>query len=138
MSLEDLMNSRAMRNFVRILILMGGAVAVIGVVLKLLSVVGAANLMVAGFGTLAVALLFLNALFPYKVKDDNLARNMRVGPIWNFAMRSTGMSLAALMIGVLFALLHWPGGKSLLLVGAAALVFSGLIWIYYLSQRNQF
>ena len=118
MSLEDLMNSRAMRNFVRILILMGGAVAVVGVVLKLLSVVGAANLM--------------------DVKDDNLARNMRVGPIWNFAMRSTGMSLAALMIGVLFALLHWPGGKSLLLVGAAALVFSGLIWIYYLSQRNQF
>ena len=138
MTFEELMETQAMRRFIVILIAMGGIVAAVGLVLKLLSIGGASNLMIVGFSTLAVSTLFLNVLFPYKVKDDNMAFNMEMEPIWNFSMRITGMSLTTLLIGVLFRLMHWPSSKTLLLIGAVALGASGLAWIYYRIQRNHF
>ena len=135
---EELMETQAMRRFIKILIMRGGVVAAVGLVLRVLSIESAPNLLIVGFGTLAVASLFLNVLFPYKVKDDNMAFNMQMEPIWNFSMRITGMSLTTLLIGVLFRMMHWPGGKTLLLIGAVALGASGILWIFYLIQRNQF
>ena len=138
MTFEELMETHAMRRFIVILIAMGGIVAAVGLVLKLLSIEGASNLMIVGFSTLAVSTLFLNVLFPYKVKDDNMAFNMEMEPIWNFSMRITGMSLTTLLIGVLFRLMHWPSAKTLLLIGAVALGASGIAWIYYRILRNHF
>ena len=43
----------------------------------------------------------------------------------------------ALLIGLLFAVSHWPGGGTLLIVGGGTLALSVLAWLWYLKRRKK-
>ena len=121
------------RKFMLELAVFGAFLTIVGLVLKLAGVPFNFSLFIVGIGTLAVVAFFLDKIFPYRSSDNSL----RLAPIWNFAMRLSGYTLAVLLMGLLFVMFHWPGGKMLLIVGLVAVVGCGLAWLFYLMQRNK-
>ena len=113
---------------------MGGAMLLVALVLKLAGVHYNDALLTVGFGTLAVVAFFLGQMFP---------GTYRVGaPLWKFAMTLTGYSLAAALIGVLFIIMHWPGGDKMMLIGVGCVAVCAIAWLVYLlyykkNKNNQ-
>ena len=104
--------------------IMGGALLFVALVLKLAGVHYNDALLTVGFGTLAVVAFFLGQMFP---------GTYRVGaPLWKFAMTLTGYSLAAALIGVLFIIMHWPGGDKMMLIGVGCVAVCAIAWLVYL------
>ncbi len=104
--------------------IMGGALLLVALVLKLAGVHYNDALLTVGFGTLAVVAFFLGQMFP---------GTHRVGaPLWKFAMTLTGYSLAAALIGVLFIIMHWPGGDKMMLIGVGCVAVCAIAWLVYL------
>ncbi len=104
--------------------IMGGALLFVALVLKLAGVHYNDALLTVGFGTLAVVAFFLGQMFP---------GTHRVGaPLWKFAMTLTGYSLAAALIGVLFIIMHWPGGDKMMLIGVGCVAVCAIAWLVYL------
>ena len=114
--------------------IMGGALLLVALVLKLAGVHYNDALLTVGFGTLAVVAFFLGQMFP---------GTYRVGaPLWKFAMTLTGYSLAAALIGVLFIIMHWPGGDKMMLIGVGCVAVCAIAWLVYLlyykkNKNNQ-
>ena len=114
--------------------IMGGAMLLVALVLKLAGVHYNDALLTVGFGTLAVVAFFLGQMFP---------GTYRVGaPLWKFAMTLTGYSLAAALIGVLFIIMHWPGGDKMMLIGVGCVAVCAIAWLVYLlyykkNKNNQ-
>ena len=114
--------------------IMGGALLLVALVLKLAGVHYNDDLLTVGFGTLAVVAFFLGQMFP---------GTHRVGaPLWKFAMTLTGYSLAAALIGVLFIIMHWPGGDKMMLIGVGCVAVCAIAWLVYLlyykkNKNNQ-
>ena len=114
--------------------IMGGALLLVALVLKLAGVHYNDALLTVGFGTLAVVAFFLGQMFP---------GTHRVGaPLWKFAMTLTGYSLAAALIGVLFIIMHWPGGDKMMLIGVGCVAVCAIAWLVYLlyykkNKNNQ-
>lgn len=104
--------------------IMGGVLLLVAFVLKLAGVHYNDALLTVGFGTLAVVAFFLGQMFP---------GTYRVGaPLWKFAMTLTGYSLAAALIGVLFIIMHWPGGDKMMLIGVGCVAVCAIAWLVYL------
>ena len=104
--------------------IMGGVLLLAALVLKLAGVHYNDALLTVGFGTLAVVAFFLGQMFP---------GTYRVGaPLWKFAMTLTGYSLAAALIGVLFIIMHWPGGDKMMLIGIGCVAVCAIAWLVYL------
>jgi len=122
--------SARLRRFMKMVAVMGGALVLVALVLKLAGVHYNDALLTTGFGTLAIVAFYLGKLFPAK-PDTPMAQ------IWNFGMTLTGYGLAAALIGLLFVLQHWPGGKMVLAIGGGSLLLTGLIWLYYFLRRNK-
>ena len=114
--------------------IMGGVLLLVALVLKLAGVHYNDALLTVGFGTLAVVAFFLGQMFP---------GTYRVGaPLWKFAMTLTGYSLAAALIGVLFIIMHWPGGDKMMLIGVGCVAVCAIAWLVYLlyykkNKNNQ-
>ena len=109
--------------------IMGGVLLLAALVLKLAGVHYNDALLTVGFGVLAIVALFLGSLFPAPADAP-------MNSIWNFAMRLTGYGAAVALMGALFVLQHWPGGKTMLAAGGIALLACGLVWLFYILKRN--
>ena len=122
--MNQITDSPKFRPFMLKVAIMGGALLLVALVLKLAGVHYNDALLTVGFGTLAVVAFFLGQMFP---------GTHRVGaPLWKFAMTLTGYSLAAALIGVLFIIMHWPGGDKMMLIGVGCVAVCAIAWLVYL------
>ena len=122
--MNPITDSPKFRPFMLKVAIMGGALLLVALVLKLAGVHYNDALLTVGFGTLAVVAFFLGQMFP---------GTHRVGaPLWKFAMTLTGYSLAAALIGVLFIIMHWPGGDKMMLIGVGCVAVCAIAWLVYL------
>ncbi len=136
--MEDFTTTPLFRTGMIVLAVLGLVVLAGGVVLKHLGWGDYELVIMAGSGLLIIFSAFLYALFPYHAKNDNMAKNMRLEPIWDFSMKVTGWSLAVVLLSVLFLIEGWPGSSTLLLLTGIVLVASGGCWLYYHVQKKQF
>jgi peptidoglycan/LPS O-acetylase OafA/YrhL len=130
--MNPITDSPKFRPFMLKVAIMGGALLLVALVLKLAGVHYNDALLTVGFGTLAVVAFFLGQMFP---------GTHRVGaPLWKFAMTLTGYSLAAALIGVLFIIMHWPGGDKMMLIGVGCVAVCAIAWLvyvlYYKKNKN--
>ena len=122
--MNPITDSPKFRPFMLKVAIMGGALLLVALVLKLAGVHYNDALLTVGFGTLAVVAFFLGQMFP---------GTHRVGaPLWKFAMTLTGYSLVAALIGVLFIIMHWPGGDKMMLIGVGCVAVCAIAWLVYL------
>ena len=122
--MNQITDSPKFRPFMLKVAIMGGALLIVALVLELAGVHYNDALLMVGFGTLAIVAFFLGQMFP---------GTYRVGaPLWKFAMTLTGYSLAAALIGLLFVIMHWPGGDKLMILGAGCLAICAIAWLVYL------
>lgn len=122
--MNPITDSPKSRPFMLKVAIMGGVLLLVAFVLKLAGVHYNDALLTVGFGTLAVVAFFLGQMFP---------GTYRVGaPLWKFAMTLTGYSLAAALIGVLFIIMHWPGGDKMMLIGVGCVAVCAIAWLVYL------
>lgn len=132
--MNPITDSPKFRPFMLKVAIMGGVLLLVALVLKLAGVHYNDALLTVGFGTLAVVAFFLGQMFP---------GTYRVGaPLWKFAMTLTGYSLAAALIGVLFIIMHWPGGDKMMILGIGCLAVCAIAWLVYLlyykkNKKNQ-
>lgn len=136
--MEEFTSSPQFRVLMYVMAVLGVLTLVAGAVLKHVGWGDYEFVVMAGCVMLILFALFLYALFPFHAKNDNMAKNMRLEPIWDFAMKVTGWALSALFIGVLFKIEHWPGAMTLLIVSALCLLGAVGCWIYYRVQKNSF
>jgi len=108
--LGQISSSPQFKPFMKNLALMAVVLTLVALVLKLRGVQVGDTLLIVGMGTLSIVALFLGWLFP--CPDE------RGGGLWKFAMTLTGISLTVVIIGLLFRLMHWPGGITMLIAGA--------------------
>ena len=132
--MNPITDSPKFRPFMLKVAIMGGVLLLVALVLKLAGVHYNDALLTVGFGTLAVVAFFLGQMFP---------GTYRVGaPLWKFAMTLTGYSLAAALIGVLFIIMHWPGGDKMMILGIGCVAVCAIAWLVYLlyykkNKNNQ-
>ena len=121
----------------KILALAAVASTVMGLVLILCSVQVGETLLISGMSTLAFVAFMLAHIFPcpYMIDDEDYARGTY--PMWNFSMRLTGWSLAIGIMGLLFWLMHWPGGIMMLIIGGGALACSGIAWLFLFHLKRK-
>ncbi|MBP5548825.1 MAG: hypothetical protein J6X58_08060 [Bacteroidales bacterium] len=122
-------DSPQFKSFMKTLALIGVAGTVVGVVLKLLVVHTGDSLLITGMGTLALVAFFLGSIFPCPYLCGMA--------IWKFAMTLTGYASAAAIVGLLFMIMHWSGGNSLLIVGLGTLVVCAIAWLWYLRYYKK-
>lgn len=122
--MNQITDSPKFRPFMLKVAIMGGALLLVALVLKLAGVHYNDALLTVGFGTLAIVAFFLGRMFP---------GTHRIGaPIWKFAMTLTGYSLAAALIGLLFVIMKWSGGDKLMILGVGCLAVCAIAWLVYL------
>jgi len=136
--MDDFTRTPQFRILMAVVAVLGVLTLAAGIVLKHVGWGDYEFVIMAGSCLLIIVSLFLYALFPFHAKNDNMAKNMRLDPIWDFAMKVTGWMLSALLLVVLFRIEHWPGVRPLLVVWAFCLLGAIGCWIYYLVQKNQF
>lgn len=134
--IDNVAKSPNFQPFMKKLALIGGAMALIGLLMKLTGAHGGTPLLTTGMGMLAVVSFMLGQLFPYPAKDDEeVFGGLRA--MWKFAMTLTGYSLAVAIMGFLFWLQHWPGSRPMLLIAAGSLVCCGLVWLYFRHLKKK-
>ena len=127
--MNPITDSPKFRPFMLKVAIMGGAMLLVALVLELAGVHYNDALLMVGFGTLAIVAFFLGQMFP---------GTHRVGaPLWKFAMTLTGYSLAAALIGLLFIIMHWPGGDKMMLIGVGCVAVCAIAWLVYLLYYNK-
>ena len=127
--LDNIAESPKFRRFMLQVSIMGGGLLLVALVLKLAGVHYNDALLTVGFGTLALVAFFLGRLFP---------GIHRIGaPIWKFAMTLTGYSVATSLIGLLFIIMHWPGGDKMMIIGIGCLAVCAIAWLVYLLYYNK-
>ena len=127
--LDNIAESPKFRRFMLQVSIMGGGLLLVALVLKLAGVHYNDALLTVGFGTLALVAFFLGRLFP---------GTHRIGaPIWKFAMTLTGYSVASSLIGLLFIIMHWPGGDQMMIIGIGCLAVCAIAWLVYLLYYNK-
>lgn len=127
--LDNIAESPKFRRFMLQVSIMGGGLLLVALVLKFAGVHYNDALLTVGFGTLALVAFFLGRLFP---------GTHRIGaPIWKFAMTLTGYSVATSLIGLLFIIMHWPGGDKMMIIGIGCLAVCAIAWLVYLLYYNK-
>ena len=136
--IDKLGQSPQFKSFMRLLAIVGGIATVIGLIMKLLGLEGGSPMLIVGVGMLAVVAFLLGWIFPcpHSIDDVNYVGGMQ--PVWRFAMTLTGWSLSTGLMGMLFMLMHWPGGMKMLILGCGSLAVSCIAWLYYfkLSKKS--
>ena len=126
--LDQITSSPQFKPFMKKLALMAVALTLVALVLKLRGLQQGNTLLIIGMGTLSIVALFLGRLFPC---PDERGRGL-----WKFAMLLTGISLAVAIMGLLFKIMHWPGGIDNLIVGIVGLTISAIGWFLYFRTRK--
>ena len=126
--LDQITGSPQFRPFMKRLALMAAVLTLVAVVLKLCGVQVGNTLLIVGMGSLSIVVLFLGWLFPCPDK--------RGSGLWILAMTLTGFSLAVAIIGLLFRMMHWPGGFTMLIAGIVGLAISAIAWLLYFHSRK--
>ncbi len=134
-SLDKLASSPRFKSFMRTVAMAGFACAVVGLLLKMKGVSTGANLLIIGISVLAIVSFFLAQLFPYPATEEKEGTES-LRPMWMFAMTLTGYALAVALFGLLFLIMHWPGGMVMLTVGVGTLVICALVWLYIIRKKN--
>ena len=135
--IDNLSKSPQFRPFMMKVALMGAGLLLVALILKLAGVHYNDALLIVAFGTLAVVAFCLGQLFPYHSEGGNAAADLRLRPIWKFAMTLSGYTLAVLLMGALFALMHWLGGRMMLMMGLVAMAGCAIAWLFFFVQRNK-
>ena len=128
--MNPITNSPKFRPFMLKVAIMGGALLLVGLVLRLAGVHFNNALLIVGFGTLAIVAFLLHKIFPASPETP-------MAQIRDFAMTITGDALASALIGLLFFILHWPGGRIMFYLALIALVICAIAWLFYFLRRNK-
>ena len=134
--MNQITDSPKFRHFMKQVAIMAGALLLVALVLKLAGVHYNDALLTVGFGTLAIVAFLLDKIFPTPIKGMD-TDSPHLLNIWKFTMKLTGYSLAVALVGLLFVLQHWPGGKTMLYVGVLSLLVCLGSWLYYVIKRNK-
>ena len=127
--MDKITSSPKFKSFMRRLAVPAAVLTVTGVVLKLLNVEVGGSIFITGMGMLAIVAFCLGSLFPCPYLCGQA--------IWKFAMTLTGWASAATIIGLLFGVMHWPGGNHLLIIGLGTLAVSAIVWLLYLRYYKK-
>jgi len=57
--------------------------------------------------------------------------------LWKFSMTLTGYASAVVIMGLLFVVMHWPGGNRMLMIGVGTLVISAISWLFFLHYYRK-
>ena len=127
--LDKIANVPGFKPFMKKLSVFALVLIMVGAVLKLSGVHAGNSILITGMGTLIVVSFFLGRLFscPYHTGVS----------LWKFALTLTGYSLAAALGGLLYIIMHWPGGKLFLIIGAGCLAISAIAWLFFFIPRNK-
>jgi len=136
--MEDLIKRKPFRILMFAIALLGAVALAAGAVLRHRGWGEYEYVVMAGGGLLIVFSLFLFAIFPYHAKNDNMAKNMRLEPIWDFSMKMTGWALSACLLFVIFRVEHLAVQRTLMVLSAICLIATIGCWIYYIVQKKQF
>ena len=52
-------------------------------------------------------------------------------------MTLTGFALAVTIMGLLFVIMHWPGGDKMLVIGVGTLVICAISWLFFLRYYRK-
>lgn len=108
---------------------LGVLLTVAGSVMKLSGVQTGVTLLIAGAGIISVVSIFLGRIFPCP---------FHVGEaLWKFSMTLTGYASAVVIMGLLFVVMHWPGGNRMLMIGIGTLVICAISWLFFLRHYRK-
>ncbi len=108
---------------------LGILLTVAGSVMKLSGVQTGVTLLIAGAGILSIVSIFLGRIFPCP---------FHVGEaLWKFSMTLTGYASAVVIMGLLFVVMHWPGGSRMLMIGVGTLVICAISWLFFLRYYRK-
>ena len=127
--INKITSSPQFKPFMRRLAVTAMLMIVAGAVLKATSMEAGTTLLIMGSGTLAMVALFLGNLFPCPYPCGRA--------LWKFAMTLTGYASAIVIIGLLFLVMHWPGGSSMLILGLVTLAISAIVWLFFLRYYKK-
>ena len=100
-----------------------------GSVMKLSGVQTGVTFLIAGAGSLSIVSIFLGRIFPCP---------FHVGEaLWKFSMTLTGYASAVVIMGLLFVVMHWPGGNRMLMIGIGTLVICAISWLFFLRYYRK-
>ena len=127
--IDKIANAPQFKSFMKTVAVLGVALFVVGIVLKLTGVQKGETLLITGGGMLSVVSFFLGKLFPCP---------LHVGEaLWKFSMSLTGFALAVTIMGLLFVIIHWPGGDKMLVIGVGTLVICAISWLFFLRYYRK-
>ena len=112
------------------LAVVGGVLFVAGIVMKLSGVQKGETLLITGAGTLFIVSFFLGRLFPCPFHVGEM--------LWRLSMTLTGFALAVTIMGLLFVIMHWPGGNKMLMIGIGTLVICAISWMFFLRHYRKY
>ncbi len=129
--LERITHSPRFKSFMIEVAWIGAVLTLIAFVPKLRGGQTMESVLIVGMASLSIVALFLGWLFP--CPDERGSR------LWKFAMLLTGFSLAVVIVGLLFRLMHWAGGFTMLIAGIVGLAISAVAWLlYFINRRNYY
>ncbi len=128
--MDHITQSPQFKPFIKRLALMAAVLTLVALVLKLRGMQIGNTLLIVGMATLSIFAFFLGWLFP--CPDERGSR------LWKLSMLLTGFSLAVVIIGILFRIMHWPGGITMLIAGLGGLAVSAVAWFLYFQNRKNF
>ncbi len=128
--IDKLANAPQFKSFMKTLAVVGGVLFVAGIVMRLSGVQKGETMLITGAGTLSIVSFFLGRLFPCP---------FHVGEIlWRLSMTLTGFALAVTIMGLLFVIMHWPGGDKMLMIGIGTLVICAISWMFFLRHYRKY
>lgn len=126
---DKISNSPQLKSFMNKLATFGILLTVVGSVMKLSGVQTGVTLLIAGAGILSIVSIFLGRIFPCP---------FHVGEaLWKFSMTLTGYASAVVIMGLLFVVMHWPGGIRMLILGLGTLVICAISWLFFLRYYRK-
>ncbi len=127
---DKISNSPQFKSFMNKLATFGVLLTVAGSVMKLSGVQTGETLLITGAGILSVVSIFLGRIFPCP---------FHVGEaLWKFSMTLTGYASAVVIMGLLFVVMHWPGGIRMLILGLGLLAICAVAWLFFLHHYRKY
>jgi archaellum biogenesis protein FlaJ (TadC family) len=122
------------------LILVG--IFAVSFILNLFNVSGAVIVMLLTGSILAMAYFYLSVVMFNKIPYRQVLKRdayKGISKLRLLGSAAVGIALSVLVIGVLFVIMYWPGGSSMLLLGiVASVILMGVALYKYFTKRDFF